>query len=95
MTLKDTQGNTRSLSPAQAATEGVTLYRQDTITVSEGDRMRFSKSDNERGFVANSVWSVSEIKGDGVTLSDGKQTRTLTPSAEQAEQHIDRLCRHR
>ncbi|WP_275664072.1 conjugative transfer relaxase/helicase TraI domain-containing protein, partial [Cronobacter sakazakii] len=51
--------------------------------------MRFSKSDNERGFVANSVWSVSEIKGDSVTLSDGKQTRTLTPSAEQAEQHID------
>lgn len=89
VTLKDTQGNTRSLSPAQAATEGVTLYRQDTITVSEGDRMRFSKSDNERGFVANSVWSVSEIKGDSVTLSDGKQTRTLTPSAEQAEQHID------
>ena len=87
--LKDAQGNTRSLSPAQAATEGVTLYRQDTITVSEGDRMRFSKSDNERGFVANSVWSVSEIKGDSVTLSDGKQTRTLTPSAEQAEQHID------
>ena len=89
VTLKDTQGNTRSLSPAQAATEGVMLYRQDTITVSEGDRMRFSKSDNERGFVANSVWSVSEIKGDSVTLSDGKQTRTLTPSAEQAEQHID------
>lgn len=87
--LKDAQGNTRSLSPAQAATEGVTLYRQDTITVSEGDRIRFSKSDNERGFVANSVWSVSEIKGDSVTLSDGKQTRTLTPSAEQAEQHID------
>lgn len=89
VTLKDTQGNTRSLSPAQAATEGVTLYRQDTITVSEGDRMRFSKSDNERGFVANSVWSVSEIKGDSVTLSNGKQMRTLTPSAEQAEQHID------
>jgi len=43
------------VTPAQAATEGVTLYRQDTITVSEGDRMRFSKSDNERGFVANSV----------------------------------------
>jgi hypothetical protein len=40
VTLKDAQGNTRSLSPAQAATEGVTLYRQDTITVSEGDRMR-------------------------------------------------------
>jgi len=89
VTLKDAQGNTRSLSPAQAATEGVTLYRQDAIAVSEGDRMRFSKSDNERGFVANSVWSVSEIKGDSVTLTDGRQTRTVNPAAERAEQHID------
>lgn len=89
VTLKDAQGNTRSLSPAQAATEGVTLYRPDTIAVSPGDRMRFSKSDNERGFVANSVWTVSDIKGDSVTLTDGKQTRTVNPSAERAEQHID------
>lgn len=78
VTLKDAQGKTRSLSPAQAATEGVTLYRPDTIAVSPGDRMRFSKSDNERGFVANSVWTVSDIKGDSVTLTNGKQTRTVT-----------------
>lgn len=89
VTLKDEQGNTRSLSPTQAATEGVTLYRPDTLTVSPGDRMRFSKSDNERGFVANSVWTVSEIDGDRVTLSDGHQTRTVNPAAERAEQHID------
>ena len=89
VTLKDAQGNTRSLSPAQAVTEGVTLYRQDTIAVSPGDRMRFSKSDNDRGFVANSVWTVSDIKGDSVTLTDGKQTRTVRPGVEPAEQHID------
>lgn len=89
VTLKDVEGNTRSLSPSQAATEGVTLYRPDTIAVSSGDRVRFSKSDNERGFVANSVWTVSDIKGDSVTLTDGKQTRTVNPSAERAEQHID------
>lgn len=89
VTLKDTEGHTRQLSPAQAATEGITLYRQDSVTVSPGDRMRFSKSDNERGFVANSVWSVADIKGDNVTLTDGKQTRTVTPGSERAEQHID------
>lgn len=89
VTLKDAEGNIRQLSPSQAATEGVTLYRPETITVSPGDRMRFSKSDNERGFVANSVWSVSDTDGDSVTLTDGKQTRTLTPSADRAEQHID------
>lgn len=89
VTLKDAEGGLRQWSPSQAATEGVTLYRQNSITVSVGDRMRFSKSDNERGFVANSVWSVSDIRGDSVTLNDGKQTRTLTPSGERAEQHID------
>lgn len=51
--------------------------------------MRFSKSDPERGYVANSIWEVQSVSGDSVTLSDGKITRTLTPKAEQAQQHID------
>lgn len=51
--------------------------------------MRFSKSDPERGYVANSIWEVQFVSGDSVTLSDGKITRTLTPKAEQAQQHID------
>ncbi|EJK1259059.1 conjugative transfer relaxase/helicase TraI [Salmonella enterica] len=89
VTLEDAQGNTRLISPSQAVTEGVTLYRQDAIAVSPGDRMRFSKSDNDRGFVANSVWSVSDIKGDSVTLTDGKQTRTISPASGHAEQHVD------
>ncbi|WP_181964591.1 conjugative transfer relaxase/helicase TraI domain-containing protein, partial [Klebsiella pneumoniae] len=63
--------------------------RQEKITVSQGDRMRFSKSDPERGYVANSIWEVQSVSGDSVTLSDGKLTRTLTPKAEQAQQHID------
>ncbi|MCS5782161.1 hypothetical protein LNP24_28865 [Klebsiella pneumoniae subsp. pneumoniae] len=51
--------------------------------------MRFSKSDLERGYVANSIWEVQSVAGDSVTLSDGKTTRTLTPKADQAQQHID------
>lgn len=51
--------------------------------------MRFSKSDPERGYVTNSIWEVQSVSGDSVTLSDGKITRTLTPKAEQAQQHID------
>ncbi|MFM2679712.1 hypothetical protein AB8S96_27915, partial [Klebsiella pneumoniae] len=47
------------------------------------------KSDPERGYVANSIWEVQSVSGDSVTLSDGKLTRTLTPKAEQAQQHID------
>lgn len=54
VTLRDTQGRTQTLSPREASREGITLYQ--TVTVSVGDRMRFSKSDSEQGFVANSEW---------------------------------------
>lgn len=89
ITLKDSEGNGRLLSPREASAEGVTLYREEIITVSQGDRMRFSKSDPERGYVANSVWEVKSVSGDSVTLSDGKTTRTLNPKADEAQQHID------
>ncbi|HIB5394974.1 TPA: AAA family ATPase, partial [Klebsiella pneumoniae] len=84
ITLTDSEGKERYISPREASAEGVTLYRQEEITVSQGDRMRFSKSDPERGYVANSVWEVQSVSGDSVTLSDGKTTRTLTPKADEA-----------
>lgn len=89
ITLEDAEGNTRLISPREAVAEGVTLYTPDTIRVGTGDRMRFTKSDRERGYVANSVWTVTAVSGDGVTLSDGQQTRVIRPGQERAEQHID------
>ncbi|MCS3434246.1 conjugative transfer relaxase/helicase TraI [Klebsiella sp. BIGb0407] len=89
ITLQDGEGKMRFISPREASAEGVTLYRQDSITVSAGDRMRFSKSDPERGYVANSVWTVSAVRGDSVTLSDGKTSRTVNPKAQEAQRHID------
>ncbi len=89
ITLEDKAGNTRLISPREAATEGVTLYNPETIRVGAGDRMRFTKSDRERGYVANSVWTVTAVSGDSVTLSDGKQTRVVRPGQDRAEQHID------
>ncbi|HCD5425965.1 TPA: conjugative transfer relaxase/helicase TraI [Klebsiella aerogenes] len=89
ITLKDSEGNPRLLSPREASVEGVTLYREETITVSQGDRIRFSKSDPERGYIANSVWEVKTTSGDSVTLSDGKSTRTLSPKTDEAQRHID------
>ncbi|MDS1294660.1 conjugative transfer relaxase/helicase TraI, partial [Escherichia coli] len=64
-------------------------YTPDKIRVGTGDRMRFTKSDRERGYVANSVWTVTAVSGDSVTLSDGQQTRVIRPGQERAEQHID------
>lgn len=89
ITLEDKVGNIRLISPREASAEGVTLYTPETIRVGTGDRMRFTKSDPERGYVANSVWMVTAASGDSVTLSDGQQTRVIRPGQEQAEQHID------
>ncbi|HAV2138841.1 TPA: conjugative transfer relaxase/helicase TraI [Serratia marcescens] len=89
VSLQDNEGNTRQFSPASAVREGVTLYNPRTIEVSVGDRMRFSKSDVERGHVANSTWTVEAIKGDAVTLSDGQQTRTVNPQEQQQDRHVD------
>ncbi|MGF2656355.1 conjugative transfer relaxase/helicase TraI [Serratia marcescens] len=89
VSLQDSEGNTRQFSPASAVREGVTLYNPRTIEVSVGDRMRFSKSDIERGHVANSAWTVEVIKGDVVTLSDGQQTRTVNPRELQQDRHVD------
>ncbi|HIC3247096.1 TPA: conjugative transfer relaxase/helicase TraI [Salmonella enterica] len=89
ITLEDKAGNTRLISPREAAAEGVTLYNPETIRVGAGDRMRFTKSDRERGYVANSVWTVTAVSGDSVTLSDGKQTRVVRPGQDRAERHID------
>lgn len=89
ITLEDAEGNTRLISPREAVAEGVTLYTPDTIRVGTGDRMRFTKSDRERGYVANSVWTVTAVSGDSVTLSDGQQIRVIRPGQERAEQHID------
>ncbi|WP_225389906.1 hypothetical protein, partial [Escherichia coli] len=77
ITLEDAEGNTRLISPREAVAEGVTLYTPDKIRVGTGDRMRFTKSDRERGYVANSVWTVTAVSGDSVTLSDGQQTRVI------------------
>ncbi|MEN4128679.1 conjugative transfer relaxase/helicase TraI [Serratia marcescens] len=89
VSLQDSEGNTRQFSPASAVREGVTLYNPRTIEVSVGDHMRFSKSDVERGHVANSAWTVEAIKGDMVTLSDGQQTRTVNPREQQQDRHVD------
>lgn len=89
VSLQDNEGNIRQFSPASAVREGVTLYNPRTIEVSVGDRMRFSKSDVERGHVANSTWTVEAIKGDMVTLSNGQQTRTVNPREQQQDRHVD------
>ncbi|GHM57812.1 hypothetical protein ECZU51_64820 [Escherichia coli] len=74
ITPEDAEGNTRLISPGRRWLKA-SHCTPDTIRVGTGDRMRFTKSDRERGYVANSVWTVTAVSGDSVTLSDGQQIR--------------------
>lgn len=89
ISLADAVGNERLISPREAVSEGVTLYLRESVEVSAGDKMRFTKSDVERGYVANSVWEVSSVEGDSVTIKSGNETRTLLPGLKQEDRHID------
>ncbi|MEN3262552.1 conjugative transfer relaxase/helicase TraI [Sodalis endosymbiont of Spalangia cameroni] len=89
VSLQDSDGTLQQYSPANAVREGVTLYTPRDIEISVGDRLRFAKSDVERGHVANSTWTVQAIEGDIVTLNDGKQTLTVNPRAQQQDRHVD------
>ncbi|PAU99449.1 conjugative transfer relaxase/helicase TraI [Arsenophonus sp. ENCA] len=89
VTLRNEQGQETLLSPRQAVKEGITLYQPETLTVSQGDKIRFTKSDNEQGFLANSVWQIQAVDEKIITLTNGKQTRTLTPTTDKQHAHID------
>ncbi|TDN51480.1 conjugative transfer relaxase/helicase TraI [Scandinavium goeteborgense] len=90
VTLRDTEGNVTLISPQGNSTQDITVFREGSITVSEGDRVRFSRSDNDRGYVANSLWEVSGFTDDGgVRFRHGEQEKILHPGAEQADRHID------
>lgn len=89
VSLADAAGNARLLSPREAVREGVTLYVRESVDVSAGDKMRFTKTDVERGYIANSVWEVSKVEGDSVTIKSGSETRTLQPTLKQEDRHID------
>lgn len=89
-TLRGAEGNVLLISPQENSTLDITLFRESSITLSEGDRVRFSRSDNDRGYVANSLWEVSGFTDSGgVRFRHGDQEKVLHPGAELADRHID------
>ncbi|HDL6985321.1 TPA: hypothetical protein PXM48_004285 [Yersinia enterocolitica] len=80
--LKNKDGDRELISNFQNSTQDISLYKPRNIAVSPGDKMRFTRSDNERGYVANSVWNVSDISSDGtITLNNGTQDKRIEPGS--------------
>ncbi|WP_413229619.1 MobF family relaxase [Klebsiella aerogenes] len=89
-TLRGAEGEMMLISPQENSTLDITLFRESSITLSEGDRVRFSRSDNDRGYVVNSLWEVSGFTDSGgVRFRHGEQEKMLHPGAEFADRHID------
>lgn len=88
--LKNKDGDRELISNFQNSTQDISLYKPRSIAVSPGDKMRFTRSDNERGYVANSVWNVSDISSDGtITLNNGTQDKRIEPGHILEDQHVD------
>jgi conjugative transfer relaxase protein TraI len=90
VTLTDESGKPTVISNFQNSTQDISLYVPRDMTVSTGDRMRFTRSDNERGYVANSAWQVSKLENSGrITLSNGEREKVLEPGRLVEDGHID------
>lgn len=90
VTLTDASGKPTVISNFENSTQDISLYVPRDITVSTGDRMRFTRSDNERGYVANSQWQVSKLGNSGrITLTNGEQEKVLEPGRLIEDGHID------
>lgn len=90
VTLTDASGKPTVISNFENSTQDISLYVPRDITVSTGDRMRFTRSDNERGYVANSQWQVSKLENSGrITLTNGEQEKVMEPGRLVEDGHID------
>lgn len=90
VTLTGEEGRTRIVSPFENSAEEVQIYRLHDLPVSEGDKIRFTRSDPDRGYTGNTFWSVNRLEGHSLTLisADGHQTRQLD-LRDPADRHID------
>lgn len=90
MTLIDDQGKQRIISNNENTAHDLAIYQPIDIKVSEGDKIRFTRTVNEHGHVANSQWQIKRIEDNGsIILSDGSRNKTLHPGKYQEDQHID------
>ena len=75
MTIKDNEGKVRLISNIENTAHDLAIYQPREIKVSEGDKIRFTRTVNEHGHVANSQWQVKRIEDNGAIVL---QTMAIT-----------------
>lgn len=90
VTLRNADGESVLISPQQNTAQDISLFTPRELTVSQGDRVRFTRSDTDRGYVANSLWEVAGFTDDGaIRFRQGEQEKIVDPQAMTEDRHID------
>lgn len=90
VTLRNADGESVLISPQQNTSQDISLFTPRDLTLSQGDRVRFTRSDTDRGYVANSLWEVAGFTDEGaIRFRQGDQEKIVDPQAMTEDQHID------
>ncbi|WP_417649692.1 conjugative transfer relaxase/helicase TraI [Escherichia coli] len=90
VTLRNADGESVLLSPQQNTAQDISLFTPRELTISQGDRVRFTRSDTDRGYVANSLWEVAGFTDEGaIRFRQGDQEKIVDPQAMTEDRHID------
>ncbi|HCU4484924.1 TPA: conjugative transfer relaxase/helicase TraI [Escherichia coli] len=90
VTLRNADGESVLISPQQNTAQDISLFTPRELTVSQGDRVRFTRSDTDRGYVANSLWEVAGFTEEGgIRFRQGEQEKIVDPQAMTEDRHID------
>lgn len=90
VTLRNSEGESVMISPQQNTSQDISLFTHRELTLSQGDRVRFTRSDTDRGYVANSLWEVAGFTEDGaIRFRQGDEEKIVDPQAMTEDRHID------
>lgn len=88
--LRDQEGRDHLLSAFESSLRDIAVFSRQSISLSEGDLVRFTRNDREQGRDTQTLWSVSQINPDGaVTLKNGNDTRLIQPGTDLQDSHLD------
>ncbi|EDL8432097.1 conjugal transfer protein TraI [Salmonella enterica subsp. diarizonae] len=90
VTLRNADGESVLISPQQNTAQDISLFTPRELTLSQRDRVRFTRSDTDRGYVANSLWEVAGFTDEGaIRFRQGDQEKIVDPQAMTEDRHID------
>lgn len=88
--LRDLEGKDHLLSAFESSLRDIAVFSRQSITLSEGDLVRFTRNDREQGRDTQTLWAVSQISADGaLTLKNGNDTRHIQPGTDLQDSHLD------